>query len=160
VGKFLEGCYEELSLYVRQSAWLNATPERPKNYKSEAPMLSRLEGMRKDRRDDEYDPPMPEVNAGYLLDHLFEIGPTMSAGGYPGPITHEEIMAWMELTGVPLQPWESRFIRRLSCEYIAEQHRAAKPDCPEPVLNSGNGVADLSVVARSMQESLKALANL
>jgi len=159
VGKFLEALFGDLSLYVRQSAWLNTAPERAKNDKSEAPRLTRLEQQRKARKDDDYQPEMPPVDAEYLLGYLWEIGPTMAAGGYPGPITHEEICAWQELTGIELHPWEARFIRRLSGEYLAESHRAEKADCPAPV-KSEDRAYDLYAVAKNLQQSLKELASL
>lgn len=104
---------------------------------------------------------MPPVEgAEYLLGYLWEIGPTMAAGGYPGPITHEEIKAWTELTGAELEAWEVRFIRRLSGEYLSESQRAEKADCPEPLRESAGFAPDLSAVAKSMQQALKELAKL
>jgi hypothetical protein len=159
VGKFLEALYDDLSLYVRQSAWLNTAPERAKNDKSEAPQLSRIEQLRKDLQDDDYQPEMPPVDAEYLIAYLFEVGPTMAAGGYPGPLTHEELRAWMDLTGIDLEPWEVRFLRRLSGDYLAESHRAEKRDCPAPV-KSEDRSQDLYAVAKSMQQTLKEMARL
>jgi hypothetical protein len=156
VGKFYEGLYEELSLYVRHYAWLNAAPERPKNDTSELPRLSRLEKMRKERKDDKYDPDMPPLEgADHLLSYLLEIGPTMAAGGYPGPITHEELRAWIDLTGIELQPWEARFLRRLSHEYLAESHKAEKSDCPAPWRSD-----DAKPEVSNTQAAIRALANL
>jgi hypothetical protein len=157
VGKFLEALYDELSLYVRQSAWLNTAPERAKNDKSDAPRLSRLESMR-DSRGEDYQPDMPPVDAEYLIGYLWEVGPTMASGGYPGPVTHEEIRAWMDLTGIELQPWEVRFLRRLSGDYMGESQRAEKADCPAPV-HTGATV-DLEAVAKNMQRTLKEMAKL
>ena len=72
---------------------------------------------------------MPALEgAGYLIGYLYAVGPTM--GG--GPITHGELRAWMDLNGVELQPWEVRFLRRLSNEYLIESHRATKRDCAPP----------------------------
>jgi len=76
---------------------------------------------------------MPPLAGGsYLVSYLLEIGPTLAGGGYPGPITHEELRAWQANTGITLQPWELRFLRRLSNEYLSEGHRAEKRDCPPP----------------------------
>jgi len=112
-----------LSVYVKYSAWLNATPERAKSDTSDGPRLSRLEAMRK-AYGENYAPDMPPLDTDYLIGYLFEIGPTMAAGMGSGPITHEEILAWQELTGIELQPWEARFLRRLSLEYVSELHHA------------------------------------
>jgi len=70
--------------------------------------------------------------AAYLLDFLWEIGPTLLAGMGTGPITFGEIRAWTELTGVELDPWEVRFLRRLSHEYLSESHNATKRGAPAP----------------------------
>lgn len=115
--------------------------------------------MRKAHNDENFQPDMPPVGAAYLLGYLWEVGPTMAAGGYPGPVTHEELLAWQELTGIELQPWEMRFLRRLSGEYMAESRRAEKRDCPEPARREPTQV-DLDAVARSMQRTLKEMASL
>jgi len=115
-----------LSLFVRHSAWLNAIPERPKNDKSDKPQLSRRESLKNE-------PDMPPVEgAEYLLEYLWEVGPAMSGSMGAGPITHEELRSWTALNGIELQPWEVRFLRRLSHEYLAESQRAEKRDAKAP----------------------------
>jgi hypothetical protein len=113
--------------------------------------------MRKDRDDPKYHPDMPKVEAVYLIGYLWEIGPTMAAGGYPGPVTHEEIISWQELTGIELRPWEVRFLRRLSGEYIVESQRAEKIDCPAP---APEFAPNLSNTWKSLQKSIRGLASL
>jgi hypothetical protein len=82
---------------------------------------------------EDFDPDMPPVDAaGYLLNYFFEVGPTMAAGGYPGPITHQELRAWMDLTGIQLRPWEARMLRRLSLEYLDQSHKSEKLHCRPP----------------------------
>jgi len=160
VGQFQNGLYENLKLYVRQSAWLNATRERPKNDKSDKPRISRIEQMRLDRGDNDYQPDMPPVDAEYLLGILWEVGPVLSSGGYPCAITHEELRAWQANIGVTLQPWEIRFLHRLSALYLSASHAAEKADCPEPSREQEGYAPNLSAVAKNLQESLKALAKL
>lgn len=76
---------------------------------------------------------MPPVDAaGYLIGHLFEIGPTLAAGMGAAPITHVEMRAWQDVTGIALQPWEIRILRRLSADYLDESHQAEKADYPPP----------------------------
>lgn len=75
---------------------------------------------------------MPPVDAGYLLGYLFEIGPTMAGGMGAGPVTNQEILAWQALTGITLDAWEARTLRSLSCEYLAESHRAEKRGAKAP----------------------------
>lgn len=104
---------------------------------------------------------MPPVGAAeYLISYLWEVGPTMVAGGYPGPVTHEELRAWMDLTGIELEPWEVRFLRRLSGEYLAQSHKAERLDCQAPARERGEYAADLSAVAKSLQQSMRELAQL
>lgn len=98
---------------------------------------------------------MPPLSAGYLIGHLWEIGPTLSAGGYPGPITHGELRAWQANTGITLQPWELRFMHRLSLEYLAESLAAEKPDRPAPW-----GASEFKPESHNPQQVLRALAQL
>jgi hypothetical protein len=101
----------------------------------------------------------PAGDAEYLIGYLWEVGPTLMLGGHAGPITHEELRAWVDLTGFELEPWEVRFIRRLSGEYLHEAYRATKRDCPAPVRQE-NSARDLAAVAKSLQQTLKEMANL
>lgn len=112
--------------------------------------------MRKDRNDPQYHPDMPPVDTEYLLGYLWEVGPTMAAGGYPGPVTHQELHKWMALTGIDLHPWQVRFLRRLSGEYIAESQRAEKFDCPAPWKLE----TDPAVASRNLKHHFRNLANL
>ena len=135
---------------------MNATPERPENDKSKAPQVSRLERMRRDKKDDDYMPELPPVEGGeYLLGYLFEVGPTMAAGMGAAPVTHTEIAAWCGLTGIVLHPWEARFLRRLSLEYVGENHRAEKLGCAPP-WNPG----DIKPEPSALKQSIRSLANL
>jgi len=138
-----------LSLFVRQSAWLNATPERPKNDKSDKPRLSRRESLKNE-------PDMPPVEgAGYLLEYLWEIGPAVSTGIGAGPVSHEELLAWQSNTGIELSAWEARTLRRLSCDYLSESHAAEKRDAKAPWRP-----ADAKPEISDTQQALRALANL
>lgn len=76
---------------------------------------------------------MPPLEWGqYLLDYLFEFGPTMAAGMGSGPLTAVEISAWQDLLGIEFEPWEARLLRRLSNEYLGESYAATKRDRPPP----------------------------
>ena len=138
---------------MRQSAWLNAVVEKPKHDSSDSPRLSRL-AVSKKMRGDDFAPDMPPVEgAAYLLGYLFELGPTVTAGGYPGPIEWPHIDAWCNRIGIDLQPWESRMLRRLSHDYLAETYRAEKFGAQAPWRPDG---AKPEVTAT--QASLRALA--
>ncbi|MBY0455261.1 MAG: hypothetical protein K2Q11_10335 [Burkholderiaceae bacterium] len=78
-------------------------------------------------------PQLPDVFAGqYLLDWLFEIGPTQPAGMGSGPVTFQELAAWQQQAGIELQPWEASMLRRLSVEYLNESYEATNAARPPP----------------------------
>ena len=49
-----------------------------------------------------------------------------------GPVTHSEISAWQENTGIELDAWSARMLRRLSSEYVREHVEATDPGRPSP----------------------------
>lgn len=114
-------------------AWLHATPkpdERTRRAKilADAPKLTRLEKLKRDG----VTPPMPPNPAPHIVDRLVEIGMSEAAGMGVAPLSWREIDAWCARTGVDLEPWEGRLLRRLSSEYIAEGRRAESENCPPP----------------------------
>lgn len=155
MGKFFSALFEDLSIYVRHLAWLNAIPDKPDGDKSKRVEVSRREALRQSGIDE---PEMPIVDAGYILSYLWELGPTMSSGGYPGTVTHEEILAWQELSGIKLHPWEAHFLRALSGEYLEESQLATKRNRPAPW--KADREEEFLAVAISMRQSIRALANL
>lgn len=162
MGKLQARLYDELKLYVRFHAWLNATPERPKDDKSTDPPLSRLQRQRRDQKDDSYLPPFPPVESAalYLLGYLWEMGPTMAGGMGPAPLTHQELRAWEELAGVELQPWESKALRKLSLDYLGELARAEKDSAASPWGGPEGDVPDevRANVAKGLQARIRAMA--
>lgn len=118
-----------MALYVRQAAWLDAVPARDEKDKRPANRVSR----RKALEDRGGAIEMPALTCGdYLVNFLYEVGPTMAAGMGAGPLTYSEIEAWQRANGVELLPWESALMRRLSCEYASESHAAIQRDRPAP----------------------------
>ncbi|WP_243395567.1 phage tail assembly chaperone [Sphingomonas oleivorans] len=114
-------------------AWLNATPKPPEGTKrAEAkdrpPALSRIEQMKRDK----ITPRMPPNPAPHLITWLVEIGLTEEAGMGRGPISWQSIDAWCNRTSIDLEPWQSRLLRSLSTEYLAESRRAESENCPAP----------------------------
>lgn len=75
---------------------------------------------------------MPPNPAPHFTDRLIEIGLTEAAGMGAVPISWRQIEAWQQLTGVPLEPWEARLLRRLSAIYLAEGRTAESESCPPP----------------------------
>lgn len=114
--------------------------------------------MRRLLKDDEYSPEMPEIGAEHVIAYLFEIGPTLFGNMGEAPLSHTEIAAWQENTGVVLSSWEARSLLLLSKEYLLQAQRAEKPDCPAPW--SPEGLVARQATALSMRESIRSLMKL
>lgn len=78
--------------------------------------------------DDDFSPEMPPVEARYLIDFLFEIGPTIGEQA----LTHGEIEAFQRNTGICFTGWESRTLKILSNEYLSESWKARKREARAP----------------------------
>jgi hypothetical protein len=114
-------------------AWLHATPkpdERSRRAKlaNQPPSISRREQMRRDK----ITPQMPPNPAPHVIERFIEMGMTESNGMSASPLSWREITAWCERTCINLPPWESRLMRTLSTEYLAEGRRAEVEHCPAP----------------------------
>lgn len=158
MGKFLEGVFDDLSLYARQCAWYAAVPERAQNDRSKTPALSRLAQLRKNLANPQFEPDMPPVDAGLqLLAYFFEIGPTVASGMGAGPINHAEILAWQQNVGIELSSWEARSLRRLSRVYLQELNEATDRRRPEP-WKQARATQNAAAVAAT-REAMRALAN-
>lgn len=100
-------------------------------------------------------PRMPPIGAGeYLVQYLFEAGPTMPGGMGAAPLTFSELECWQRQVGVDLDPWEVRIVRRLSLEYCAESQAATKPDAPPPFNSSDARRLQQAKIDRAMDEFL------
>lgn len=93
-------------------AWLNTIPDGDKSTRQ-----SWLEA-------NGYEVVYPECDADYILVYLQEIG--MSLGDQP--LNFSEIRAYQDVTGIDLQSWESRIIKRLSVAYLSESNLAKSQD--------------------------------
>ena len=114
--------------------------------------------MRSLREDKDYVPDMPPIECGeYLLQYLWEIGPTAAGAMAASPISHIEIAAWSMLVGIALQPWEARILRKLSREFAAELHRAEKMEAQAP-WEPVDFQPDLAGTANSMRNAIARLA--
>lgn len=110
--------------------------------------------MRAAAKDEDYDPDMPPVDVGgHLIGYLFEIGPAAPGAAGAVTISHQEIVAWQTLTGVRLQSWEARFIKRLSAEYVTELHKAEKPSRMSP-WQSTDSAPSRADVAKALQAAI------
>jgi len=78
------------------------------------------------------EPEMPPLSLMFFVEYFWEVGPTMSTAMGPGPLSFQELESWMRLTGVNLEPWAIKMLRRLSFDYIEQAENAKKIDCPAP----------------------------
>lgn len=133
MGKLQGRLGDQLSLYVRHLAWLQATPKPPAGSKrakhfDQANALSRIDELKKNK----VVPPMPPNPAPHMIERLIEIGLSEAAGMAAVPVSWVTIEAWQRITGTALAAWEARLIRRLSSDYLASSRLAESENCPPP----------------------------
>lgn len=120
---------------------------------SKGPEKSRLERLQAERGE-QYSPTMPPLDYGeHVLDHFWAVGPTLG----DLPLTHGELLAYQQNTGIPLSEWEASTLRTLSIAFLNETHRAKKRDCPAPWVEGGEGQV---LAAADTRDVLRALAKL
>lgn len=136
-----------LSLYVRQVAWLNTAPKSSGKVSDRHDEPTRLERLQKAGER----PLLPPNPAPYLTEWLFDVGPSGSNGMGETPIDYRDLVAWQDITGVELMPWEATTIRRLSRDFVAERHRAKEPACPAPYLDRDSVAAQRDDVAAKLK---------
>lgn len=114
--KFYKALCDDLETFVRVLAWLNSTPENEK--------ISRRESL----ENEGFALDMPECEAFYIIGYLMEIGISMSDRA----ITFGELESWQSTTGIRLESWEARIMKRLSDMYLSESHSMRDPQsvCP------------------------------
>ncbi len=128
MGQFYEGLGDELSLYVRQVAWLLAIPRVKSAQGAETKLPARIEPFKAQKTD----PPLPPITAQHVYDWLMQVGPVEAGGMGQVPISWATIHAWSALTFTRLSSWEARMLRRLSSDYLAEIHAAEDHTRPAP----------------------------
>lgn len=113
--------------------------------------LSRREDLEKQN----FEVAMPECDAQYILEHLFNIGITLGDGA----ITHGEIESYQRNIGIRLNPWEILTIKRLSETYLSESHKArdinaetAWQDAPEYMSSSYRNAIRSKAAIRKLAE--------
>ena len=108
---------EQLTLFVKQAAWLNTIPSKAK----------------RPRRETKSDAMPPLLGGAYLVEILFEVGPAKPIGmGGNIAIDEVDLAAWMSNQCVTLTPWEAKTVRQLSREYAAMLSEAIEPNTPAP----------------------------
>jgi hypothetical protein len=133
LGKLQGRLERELTLFIRQMAWLHVTPKPPAGSKRaqaavQVSEISRIDKIRKDGGT----PQMPPNPMPHIISRLVEIGLTEPNAGGIGPISWQTIAAWQRMTGVVLPAWEARLLRRLSLAYVTESRIAEEETCPAP----------------------------
>ena len=130
MGKLLNGISEELILYARQNAWLDAPPKPPEKSKgkSHAPPT-----RREKYHTGGADEPLPELGAAeYLWTFLQSMGTTEPGAHGPSALAWTSIEGWQRCNGVRLDAWECRAIRSASAAYVGEYYAAQDPSQPPP----------------------------
>lgn len=115
-------------------AWLHAIPKPDKKFAVSQELVEPQSRLKKMRHDG-VEPSLPDVPTQYLIEYLFEVGPTISTGMGPAIIGWRDLQSWQELLGISLHPWELRILRKLSADFLAQSLKSEKLDCPAPYLS-------------------------
>jgi hypothetical protein len=75
----------------------------------------------------------PDLPGQYLLDALFEIGPSMWIGGEEQAVTWAEIAGYQAATGDLSEPWEARAVRAMSKAYFRAKVQGKDVQAMSPV---------------------------
>lgn len=140
---------------MQQIAWLHAVPKAPDGFKGKADERTRLARL----TEEGIEPDLPGVTCRYLLEYLFEIGPAMPGAMGEVPLTHGEIEAWQRNTGIRLQPWEARALRRASIEYVRASIDSTDAQAPAPYRGEA-GDLKVAIVATDLRDDIRRLAKL
>jgi len=78
------------------------------------------------------EPDLPELDPelSFIVNYLFDAGPTSAAGQHGAALTWADLQAWQAGAGINLPPWQLRLLRRLSVEYLSESMTADAWDAP------------------------------
>lgn len=104
------------------------------------------------------EPELPEVVCQYLLGYFMEIGPVAAGGFGVAPVSHAEIEAWQRNTGIRLDPWEARAIRRASVAFVRTSHEAADENAEAPWADAPYVQRTPRMVADSLRSTLRKMA--
>lgn len=91
----------------------------------------------------------------YLAAEFFRIGPAVPTGMGEAPISDRDILARVELSGVPFTPWEADALVEMSRAYLREKHNR-NPHAISPLAETGDMTADRRrAIAAAMKASLR-----
>jgi len=94
---------------------------------------------------------MPDCQASYILAYLFELGTTQGDSA----ITHSEIRAWMDNTGIELSSWEAQTIKRLSETYLHSYHVAKSKKAATPWEGAPYYMSAKWITAMQLKQSIR-----
>lgn len=85
----------------------------------------------------DFDLEFPPIDEAYIVDWLFELGPT--GHGFSGPvgISWQELAHWQDLTAYEVDPYEAEALVRMSRAYAAELNSAQDPKARPPYVPEG-----------------------
>lgn len=110
----------QLRLAARQWGYWHAVPEGAKEPRIRMVHPSASLGM-------------PDLGAaGYLVDCLFDVGPTMHGAMGEVPLSWTEVVAYAQGSGAVSEQWEIRALVEMSKSYLAEKATAVKPLATPP----------------------------
>lgn len=78
-------------------------------------------------------PELPDQSA-YIINHVIEVGTTMSSGLGVTPLSWTEIKSWSELTMTDLTSWEASLIMELSRTFTSNYNKFDDKDFPTPYI--------------------------
>ncbi|MFW2829874.1 hypothetical protein [Sphingomonas sp. ID0503] len=125
--QFQAGAERELTLHVRQIAWLGTAPRPRETGRKNAPKPEKRETRAEEMKRQGIERKLPPVRLPHLIEHLMEVGPVEITGMDRAAISWRELEAWGRETAIRLRPWEKRLLRRLSAAYLAESRAAEDP---------------------------------
>lgn len=72
----------------------------------------------------------------HMIDWLMEIGPMVSGAMGSAAFGWSDMAHWSEMTGIELDPWEAKTLRRLSLDWVAQVNASREPNCPPPYVEN------------------------
>lgn len=72
--------------------------------------------------------PMPEVDAMYLVDVLFKVGPIKGEM----PLTEGDLEPWERRRGIELAPWQAELLVDMSQAYLQNMHAGREMSALSP----------------------------
>ncbi|MDP3228400.1 MAG: hypothetical protein Q8N13_10550 [Acidovorax sp.] len=134
-------------MLARQVAWASVRPEDAKGKKAE---LCRMEQIELDGGTLE----MPELSMPYLWAYLQDVGLCERGDMGPRPLSSTELQAWAKGSGLQLDAWEFRALRKASRAFVAQ----LGSDDTQPPYGDPETLADPDVVEQRMAQILDSLA--